>query len=342
MATLADVAQMAGVSKAAASYVLGARPSAVRLGSDTRVRILNAARELGYKPNPIATALSTGRTHIIGLLMHCPLEMLTHPNGAISFGTMMSAAARHGYRVMVLDPQSGAPLDGRTMDACVITGWVKQELLDEVGRMAGRIVVVATHHRIPGALYVPQTFEAVSKDGHRLAAHYLYDLGHRRIAVVDLYGSSALTSETFRSVAAERGIAVRVDAFCDQWNVRTYPTTAAICALNPLPTAVFALDDDYARMLISRFGRMGLRVPEDVSVFSGETHRTGYQTLPALTGLDRKSETMYGELIEKTTALLDGRLAAQDFTLSALEIEMVERDSCGPPRAREIQTKGTE
>jgi LacI family transcriptional regulator len=334
MPTLADVAVRAGVSKAAASYVLGARPAPAKLGVDTRRRILTAARDLGYRPNPIATALSTGRTRIIGLLIHSPLDVLTHPNGAWSFGAMMSAAARHGYRVMVLNPGPGPALDVRTMDACVVLGWIDAVLLDQVREMTGRITVVTTHHDIPGAIHIAQTHDAAARESHRRAAEYLFDQGHRHLAVVDLIGSTLPASGLFRAVAAERGLQVRIDAFSDRWNVRTYPTTEDICRLAPLPTAVFALDDDYARMLISRLGRMGLRVPEDLSVFSGETHRTGVQTLPPLTGMDRRYERMYEDLFEKTAAILDGKLAARDFTLDAPRIELVERESCAPPSER--------
>ena len=211
MATLADVAVKAGVSKAAASYALGARPAQAKLALATRRRILAAARDLGYRPNPIATALSTGRTHIIGLLIHSPLDVLTHPNGAWSFGAMMTAAAQHGYRVMVLNPQPGPALDVRTMDACVVLGWIEKELLGPVREMVGRITVVTTHHDIPGAIHIAQTHDTAALESHRRAADYLFDQGHRHVAVVDVVGARLPASGVFRERAAARGIRVRID-----------------------------------------------------------------------------------------------------------------------------------
>ena len=68
MTTLSDVAARAGVSVSAVSRVLRDAPS-TRVSAETRQRIQDAARELGYRPNFAARALKSARTNVIGLVV---------------------------------------------------------------------------------------------------------------------------------------------------------------------------------------------------------------------------------------------------------------------------------
>ncbi len=66
--TQADVAQMAGVSSAVVSSVLNkTRHSSIRVGAETRARVIEAMRTLGYSPNPIARSLVHGRRNLLGV-----------------------------------------------------------------------------------------------------------------------------------------------------------------------------------------------------------------------------------------------------------------------------------
>ncbi|OZM70215.1 LacI family transcriptional regulator [Amycolatopsis antarctica] len=63
----ADIARMSGVSQATVSVVLGGNRAGVRLAEDTRRRVLAAAEELGYVPDPVATRLASSRNNLLGL-----------------------------------------------------------------------------------------------------------------------------------------------------------------------------------------------------------------------------------------------------------------------------------
>lgn len=65
--TRADVARLAGVSTAVVSYVVNGGPRTV--APSTRLRVLNAIKQLNYRPNPSARALKRGSTHMLGLLV---------------------------------------------------------------------------------------------------------------------------------------------------------------------------------------------------------------------------------------------------------------------------------
>ncbi|RYX85759.1 LacI family transcriptional regulator [bacterium] len=97
--TLQDVANKANVGLSTASYVLNNKPKAI--GAETRERVWQAARELGYRPNMAARALVTRQTHIVALGI---------PNVATAFSARVIAeiqkqAALHGYDVMICDTE---------------------------------------------------------------------------------------------------------------------------------------------------------------------------------------------------------------------------------------------
>lgn len=331
--TLANVAREAGVSIAASSSVLGARPSTTSVSPATRERILEVAQRLGYRPNPNAAALITGRTRNIGLMMQSPATVLNHPNSALFFGLMISSAAERGYRITILDPNPKAEIDPRVIDGCLVLGFVGKEISRKLAELAATKPVLTDREQIEGAIVVDEDKREVTK-GYRIAAEYLYELGHRHIAVTEVYGSHApyVALSSFEAVAREREIEPELPVFVDRWQLRTYPTTDEICRLDPLPTAVFAFDDDYARMLISKLCRMGMRVPEDVSVYSGETHRKGFQLAPPLTGSEFHYEDLSLQKVMRFIDIIDSEDCPKSIRVELPTPELVERESCAPPR----------
>jgi DNA-binding LacI/PurR family transcriptional regulator len=331
MARLIDVAREAGVSLSAASIVLGGHSRTIGASKETRRRIQEAADRLGYTPSPAAISLSTGKTKTIGLLFTKTSDFLTHPNGALTLVSMCSSAAELGYRVLLASFTPDVAIDNRLMDACIVGGSVNDECAHQLEKLAKRIPVVSTHRKIPGCI-VANT-DGASKPEFEVAAEYLYDLGHRHIAVADINFRVHPAVEAFRAVAKRRNLEVNLQAVKDEWRDRTYPTIEQICRLAPLPTAVFAFDDDYARALIARLARDRRRVPEDVSVFSGETHATGFQSAPPLTGTNIFQEHQSAALVRKLVEILkQDEKGVTEIVLRPPPPELIVRQSCAAPR----------
>ena len=332
MARLADVAREAGVSMSAASVVLGKRQSTIGVSQETRRRIQEAARRLGYTPSPAAVSLSTGKTHTLGLLVSSPAAYLTHPNGALTLVAMCRSAAEMGYQVLLVGFGSDTEIDGRRMDACLAIGWLDEACTRRLKDLVKRIPVVMTFRRIPGAVLAAP--EGSGTAAYDLAAEHLYDLGHRRIAVVEVPGPQPVMGR-FQTIARERRLDVELLRFKDHWLGRAYPTIEDICRLDPFPTAIYAFDDDYARALIARLARDGRRVPEDVSVFSGGTHAAGFQSAPALTGIHVHQDQEHAAIVHRVIeALRLGAGRIPDIVLPATRPELIVRESCAPPAFR--------
>jgi DNA-binding LacI/PurR family transcriptional regulator len=330
MTTLKEIAEKAGVSVAAASAALSGRPGTIVVGASTRERVVRIARETGYRPNPLATSLRTGKTRTIGVCLPDPEAYLSHPQGARRFWMFCEIASRHGYFVSILVPD-GAEVDPRTLDGCFIMDPIEPEFEDKVARLVPAMPVLCAGTSIAGAV-------AVHEDGswhvwRKRAAEYLFDLGHRRVALVQFRRkhSESEIPQQFEETARERDVKSDLHVFEENELDRGYPTIDKILGMQPLPTAVFAIDDEYARALVARLLYRGIRVPEDVSVFSGSISPLPDARLPQLTGLVLHERPLYETLFAEFVKIVDGTSDATEIQLPSLEVELVERDSCAPP-----------
>jgi DNA-binding LacI/PurR family transcriptional regulator len=332
MITLADVARKAQVSTAAVSNALRKDARAAGVGESTHARILAAAAELGYQANPFAASLRTRRTRTLGLFLpENARSFFHHPNNAAYFGDLLSHIGRLGYRITVLCNDWAVPLDARLMDGCIFLGWIPLAHVKEVERLAARIPVLSASRPVKNAIKLHEDSSAALTEGARLAAAYLLDQGHRNIALVDVKHPDKVDSfrkTAFEQLAQERQIKIRLHHFGDRWEERRYPSIPAILALSPSPTAIMALDDDYAHVLIDHLAQQGKRVPQDVSVFSGNLSPDGFQSVPPLTGIAFDQEARQKTLIERFLDIVEGRSTANAIELPAPQVQLIERQSC--------------
>lgn len=113
-----DIAEKAGVSRPTVSYVLNERREGVFVGEETRRRVLEAARELGYRRNELARAMVTGRNRMLGFLAALPEAEAT----ARMMAGALDEADAHNYTLKVLR------LSGRTLEDAVIERCVELRL----------------------------------------------------------------------------------------------------------------------------------------------------------------------------------------------------------------------
>jgi DNA-binding LacI/PurR family transcriptional regulator len=330
--TLATVARKARVSTAAASNALRKDARAAGMREVTHARILAAARELGYQPNPFAASLRTRRTRTLGLFLPEDTHAyFFHPYNTERFGALLGHISRLGYRMTLFCHDWATPPDARLMDGCLFLGWIPTIHTSDVERLAARIPVLCAFQPIRNAIELRQDETEARQIGYRLAANYLYDHGHRHIAIVDVKHRDAIDPfrlAAFKAVARERQLDVQLPLFGDRWETRRYPSIPRILALSPRPTAVMALDDDHARVLIDFLAQRGCRVPRDLSVFSGDTPSDGFQSVPALSGIAYDREEGQRVMVERFLDIVEGRTPASPITVPPPRVELIKRESC--------------
>lgn len=260
VATISDVANAVGVATSTVSRAL-TQPG--RVSEEIRKRVEAAAAELGYRPNPQARSLTSGRTHSIALL----IPDVTNPYFFdLIRGTQAQAKAR-GYRHMLVDTEASEEKEAAafdelatTVDGIVLTGSRRTDA--ELAEVAARMPTVVVNREIEG---IPSVVIDTST-GVVQALDYLVSLGHTRTAF--LAGPTSSWSSA-RRWSALKTAARRLRVECIKlgpFSGMQSGAAAADAAIHHGVTAALFFNDLIAIGALKRFAERGVAVPRDISV----------------------------------------------------------------------------
>lgn len=337
MVTVHDVARAAGVSISTVSRAL-AEPERVAAG--TRARVVDAARDLGYRPNRAASGLRAGRTGAVGFVV----PDLENPYFASVTKGAQARVRATGYAVLVTD--TGEDPD---LEADLVRGLAEQtdgiilcspralaRDLDAVGAMP--VILVNREHDERPAVTADEASGMVQ------AVEHLRALGHRRMAYVG--GPATSWTDHQRRAGLARAGAIAPDVDIVQLGAfRPHVAggrAAADLVTGSGATGVIAYNDLVAIGLVDRLRTRGLHVPRDLSVVGCDDTFVATLAAPALTTV-RTDLHLLGSTA--TTALLDllavvRRRPAppepshppEQAPQVRLPVELVVRESTGAPR----------
>jgi len=330
--TLHDVAAAAGVSKSSVSRILDERLP--HSNSETARRVRAVASELGYFRDGAAASLRRGKTMTIGVVV----PRLTDTVMAMMYEALAQAAARSGQFAIVAttgdepraDRAAAQTLLQRGVDGLVLaTARSGDDFPDE---LAARGVPFVLAIRTDG-----HSLSSVADDrlGGYLATRHLLDLGHRRIGVIagPRYASSSRGRVSgYRQAMDEAGVAIEAGWEIEStFGIESGAEAAALLMAAPTPpTALFAVNDNTAVGALSALHRLGLSVPEDVSL-------VGYNDIPIVSRLPTPLTSVRVPFEQIATAALDllirGPLSEQD-RIRVAPPTLIPRRSSGSPRAR--------
>ncbi|MGP4052262.1 LacI family DNA-binding transcriptional regulator [Streptomyces sp. 2A115] len=327
--TSRDVAQAAGVSQAAVSLVLGEKWRG-RVAERTAERVREAARELGYRPNLAARNLRLGRTRTVLLVV----PALTTEFFAGVYTGAARVAAEHGFGVVLYpSPEGIGPArDPFASARAALDGVIASSMAsDALTAIRGDDLPLVMLDSDPAGSTGAVTVNLDIRDGVRQVAEHLLALGHRRF----LHLAADIASWTFEvrarelaeRVAAVAGTELRTAAAPISIEDALTAAETALSARGPRPTALVCDDDKLAAGAYKAARRLGLRIPEDLSI-------TGLDDLALATAMDPELTTvrldaeLFGERgMEALLAVMDGRTPPQDD----IPVELVVRGSTAPP-----------
>lgn len=304
--TIRDVAAAAGVSTATVSkFVNGAQ----RFSPAVEETIKRVIAELGYRSNPLAQSMITGRTKTVGLSV---LDIANPHFTSIVKGANRVAQA-HGYTVLLVDteenPERERPLLealSRRVDGMIVFSRMQE---NDIGWLAEMDRPLVFFGRL-SQLELP----TVASDDHRgayMLTRHLVTQGHRRVAYLG-FSKSRRDEERMGGVKeclAAHGLELTV-----------YDTTSPsaqegerICSSIMLgaehPDALICYNDLMALGFMKAAQTLGFRLPADMSVAGFDNIQFGNYTSPALTTVDLQSERMGVAAMEKLLAIIDGKPA---------------------------------
>ncbi len=305
-ATLREVAEATGLSIASVSYAL----RGVQVSAETQERVRRAADELGYEADPIARALASGRTSLVGLLCGS-LEDLWQQLFAAGIGRELLA---HDRYALILDA-GGDPDRELTM---------AQQLRDQ--RVDGLIVSpldpsAAFWNDLSDMLPVVSIGDSLvaaksagevlfdNRGGVTLALEHLRGLGHRRIAVLTPTRPSTpdRPAEVHVTAEADRlGLEVSVVSSPHALTGATAVARSVLRGPYP-PTALFCFSDSIAYGAYAAAEELGLKIPADVSVAGYDNHPVSGLLSPPLTTIDWDIDGIVRAAVRLVVAAIDGK-----------------------------------
>ncbi|MEU9333602.1 LacI family DNA-binding transcriptional regulator [Streptomyces sp. NPDC048290] len=345
--TSRDVAQAAGVSQAAVSLVLGDKWRG-RVSAPTAQRVRDAARDLGYRPNLAARNLRLGHTRTVLLVV----PALTTEFFAGVYTGAARVAARHGFGVVLypspegIGPARPSPTTapkGRpwratpipdpfasaqaALDGILASSMAADALTTLRGDQLPLVMLDSDPHGSLGAA----TVNLDIADGIRQITDHLTTLGHRHLlhlaADIPSWTFDIRARELTTRLAATPGTTLRTTHAPIDIDAARDATTAALTTPGPRPTAVVCDDDKLAAGVYKAARRLGLTIPDDLSV-------TGLDDLALATALDPELTTvrldaeLFGEHgMHALLAVLDGR----EPDGRDIPVHLVPRGSTAPP-----------
>ncbi len=337
--TMQDIANASGVSQSTVSRVLTGAPNAIPITAATRERILEVARQMRYRPNPLARGLRGARTMLLGVIV----REITDPFFAGAVDAISTEANRHGYNVVLGHVHGRADeaialraiLETRHCDAILLLGDTSDQprLMEDLR---------ATNFKVVGLWQGATPMPGISvvgvdnRSGINELMDHLLALGHRRIAFVGgvfvdgvLIGDIGERRAVFLERAAAAGLSTPPEFVRDAANTFGGGSQALeeLMALKDRPTAILASTDVLAIGALHAACHRGYNVPADVSIVGFDDLSMAEYTTPALTTVRMPIAEMAAAGVKAAIDDIDDPDAT---TLQILRPGVVVRELSGP------------
>ena len=287
---------------------------------------------MGYTPSAIARAMSTRRTHTVGLVV----TTIADPFVAEVVRGVEETALDRGYNVILCD-STGDPsreiaavrtLREKWVDAVIVTSsWVG----DFYAQLAEiRVPVVLINNQQAGEY----SFSVRNDDLHggHLAGQYLLEIGHRHIAYVT--GPAQATSSWLRLEGCQDVLHQAGTEIPQEWVAQgDGRPRSGECAVASLlgqwsrPSAIFCYNDMTAMGVLRAVKARGLSVPRDISILGYDDIAAAPYLDPPLTTIAQAKYILGQKALEMALDLIQGRPVADIL----LEPQLIVRESCAAP-----------
>lgn len=333
--TLKRVAEDLNLSITTVSRALNGYPD---VSESTREKVREAAQRVGYVPNRLAQALQRGTAEAVGIILP---SQFGHFEDPFFLELLVGVGERlHNANldlVVCAVPEGPAELDaykrlveGRRADAVIIARTRRHD--ERIDYLIDRGIPFVAHGRAETA--APMAFiDADARTAFRRSTRRLIELGHRRIALIGAPEELFTAGERragYEDALQEAGIAFDPDLYAVTKLNERGGTTAAerlLSAAKP-PTALLCANDSIALGALRIARRLGIAVPEELSIVGFDDLPMAAQAEPALTTMRQDIRGAGARLADMVCARLGGTAIAELQEL--LEAPLIERESSGP------------
>jgi LacI family transcriptional regulator len=327
-ATIRDVADATGLSAAAVSYAL----RGMQTSDETQERVRRAAAELGYEADPIARALVSGRTGMVGLLCGS-LEDLWQQLLGVRISRGLLAQDRYALLVGAGGDPGREQVLARQLRDQRVDGLIVQPLDPSSERWAElgeSLPIVSIGDALAGGRTVGEVLFD-NRSGVNLALQHLQALGHRQISVLTPTRPSTpdRPAELHVSTEAER-LSVEVGIVTAGSSlVAATEVARAVLEGAGRPTALFCFSDSIAYGAYAAARALGLSIPGDLSIVGYDNHPMSSLLTPGLTTVDWDIDEIVHGSVKLILKAIEGKARHRRILQ---EPRLCERASTAPPR----------
>lgn len=339
MSTIYDIAKRAGVSTSTVSRVINGVDHPIK--EETRQRILQAARELNYRPNTIAKSLAGGKSYNIALLI---------PSITNDFYTQISEVIeekleKRGYCTYLCNTRRNVEKESRYVESLIARkvdgvifsptrvkpedNWVNVRNIETLRENGIALVAFGSQFQDVSQLYI-NTYQGALE-----ATSYLIHLGHKRIGFIDGLMAGTRKSRRRGYIKALEEAQIEFDPGLieagDLGMEDGYTCTINLLKRSKPPTAILTANNLMAIGALKAAKDKGLDVPGDLSVMGFDDSLLSEAVDPTLTVIQQPLQEIGQSAVELLMNQLEGD---QDPETVQLDTRIVIRESCGHPKKR--------
>lgn len=335
--TIADVARAAGVSRQTVSRVLNGKGE---ISEETRTRVREVIRTLGYRPNMMASGLAGGRSRNVGLVITNPADEV--PSNPFFLSVIYGAsteAQHHGYGLVT----KYAPAHD-----IVRLG----ESLFRLGQVDG-IVILRAHSDFAAVfgkrdardlpVILVGEFDTTSEcpfldidnvAGSQLLTNHLLEHGYRKLAIISHSPAGHATADCrireIESALHRRGVSLDPEAILrtNSTQIDAYHKTRQLLQSRRDVEAIVATNDWSAMAVLRAVLDTGLRVPDDIAVVGFDDLPLAAYLEPPLTTVQFSGFDLGREALRRILTFIETGVPPEPAHLSP---KLVVRRSCGCP-----------
>ena len=306
MATIVDVARLAGVTPTTVSRVINNRGY---ISEKTKKRVQEAMDELGYQPNEIARSLTKQKSNTIGVIV----PHISHPYFAKLISNLENEAAKKDYKIILCNSKEKAEKEKQYLDMCKSnTGGIPVVLLEK-NFEEGKLGIQCDNYQ-----------------GGKLATEHLIECGCKKIlhlsGVIDEEMPADNREKAFIDVCSKN----EIEYFIKKYDIDTYNQMNYYdyikAALNEIEgvDGIFASSDLIAAQVIQVCNEIKIRIPEDIKLVGFDDVDISQLTTPRITTVHQPIK----EMARLSIGLIDAKynnIEVNEKTI--LSIKLIIRES---------------
>ena len=324
MATIVDVARLAGVTPTTVSRVIKNRGY---ISEKTKKRVQEAMDELGYQPNEIARSLTKQKSNTIGVIV----PHISHPYFAKLISNLENEAAKKDYKIILCNSKEKAEKEKQYLDMCksnrvagiiICSGNVESNKINT----GGIPVVLLEKNFEEGKLGI----QCDNYQGGKLATEHLIECGCKKIlhlsGVIDEEMPADNREKAFIDVCSKN----EIEYFIKKYDIDTYNQMNYYdyikAALNEIDgvDGIFASSDLIAAQVIQVCNEIKIRIPEDIKLVGFDDVDISQLTTPRITTVHQPIK----EMARLSIGLIDAKynnIEVNEKTI--LSIKLIIRES---------------